>query len=298
MKPFRFLILPLAMGLMVSCDIPGYGTIQENTKPITVHFSDVSLGFNLLSINLNKDISRDCQEICEAHNVPYTYGTFEYEIKQLSDILLLEDAFERNRKPSITLKISSPYHKDTTKFFVREEVPAEALSNIPNIYGADTYNLTISSIKTEENKLRVVWENRTSKFEDFTPLSITGAVKDENVDDQNIVEALWDPNAFSVIVKVDGCAARDNEIIHNTLGMDEDGNYYDYYDDSQVDMDDEEVVEFDEYEEEEAGPSYEDEFCEVDNPLVSPTLLRPIYFGGRFQDNLRWKIPVILARIN
>ena len=94
--------------------------------------------------------------------------------------------------------------------------------------------------------------------------------------------------------------------------MDEDGNYLDYDEGPGEDPEEEIVVTVDDEEdpygivdagEEEAVAAEDDEllledYCEDENPLVSPTLLRPIYSGGRFQENLRWRIPTFYTRVN
>jgi len=310
MKPVGFILLPCALGLLVSsCRIPEYD-IQEFwlNEYVTVHFADpVILPFDLSSY-ANKypyaGFEKDCKEICEHHHIPYTDGQYSYSIEGFDNVLTyLSDYLppygHPDRAPSIELKINC-LGDQITKTFREWEVSSDSLTNIRVSSDYQTHSLTIKSHKTTWQKVRIVWDKPSSGFNDESFIGLSG----------NVLTAGWDPKSLSVMVKCDsGPAARPSssgsgggyDIIPNTLGMDEDGNYYDRPSDGDDVIDWEEVEEdIDEGEVEEGWPADEEDplledLCEDDNPVISPTLLRPIYSGGRFQNSLRWRVPVFFT---
>ena len=267
----------LVMGLVSSCIAanPGFGTWKENTEEyFNATVERVSLAFNLSKNNQNGDVSSDYREICQGHSLFPSANDYRGEITDLTKILVNENFFDENRKPSITVLISG-ISRDTTKVFTKEEVGQTVLCNIPRLKDFRSSTLTIKSLKTESG-LQIVWEKKNSGPEWPNVLIIDGEIK---------TESEWDSESLSVVVKsgtnnANGdFAVRPNgeeyDIIPNTVEDQEDVLEAEESVDSEIDLGD---------------------YCEVEDPMISPTLLRSIYSGGCFRNDLRWKAPVILTR--
>ena len=321
MKPSGLILLPIVMGLFVSCQLPEYDIqIFWHNPNVTVHFIDpVTLPFDLSDLNNKyptRGLEEDCKEICNFHNITYEDGVYGYSINGFDNVLTYMSMFNdgsywtpggysKDRRPSIILQIMTADSDSVhTKSFREMEVTSDSLRNI-RFREYSSFSLSIESFKSKKNKLRVKWD---MPWSDLSTKYFTGV-------SGNVFSARWDPNAFTPIYKFDSGLATNSsgEVIQNTIaGMDEDGNYLDYDEGPGEDPEEEIVVTVDDEEdpygivdagEEEAVAAEDDEllledYCEDENPLVSPTLLRPIYSGGRFQENLRWRIPTFYTRVN
>lgn len=281
-QPLLFLS---SMGLIVSCviqepteSLPSW-YLPEPDQPITAHFNIVDLAVDFSKFQSEKDISSDLQSFCHHHLLTYSPSSFKYAISGLHQILEMEDYCEEKRKPSITIKISGLFQFDTTKVFTKGEVAPKALHNIPNINDYQSHTLTIKSIVTDSNELQVIWENSNSGFDKWQQLSVNG----------NVIEAgNLDSESVSVIIKSGLSKNR------GTFAARSSGDGYDIIPNT---VEDSEVIE--ELCEIEATDADNEETvfdCLVeDSPLVSPTFLRPVYSGGEFHNNLRWKIPIFMT---
>lgn len=275
---FFILFIPLVMGFTVSCriirehDIPDDYNKPIEREPLTFEFRGVSLKFDLSQMNQKDNIYLDFNELCDNH-LASNNGSLTSEIKQFDHILKYEDRFEDKRKPSITVKISSLFHGDTTKVFSKDEVAPYALLKVPNFQDYISHTLTFKSIVTEENGLQVVWEDSSTGVDGWEELSITG----------NTITVDDDYESLSVIVKSGLNISRGDFAARNN------GDNYDIIPNTVED--EEEIEEL----MEENSEMLQEVFCEEDNPVFSPFYLRPIYSGGKFQSNMRWRIPTILT---
>ena len=295
MKQFKLLSVTLAIGL-VSCVVqepseyvPGY--LKPNPdEPITAYFSNVSLMFNLSSSNTDEDRTPDFYEICSMHAVDPKTTTqdpneaspkLRGEITSLYQIVWNADKFEENRKPSIMIKLSSLFQNDTTKVFSKGEVSTNALQCIPNLQKYQSHILTIKSIVTEANGLQIVWEQHsTGGFGKWINLSVHGnTIYFDDLDYDSvsvIVKSGVNNSKGDIAVRPSGANGYSYDVLLNTM----DGvTIKQFPDDEDTEL------------------SMED-YCVVETPCFSPTILRPVYSGGQFQSNIRWKTPIVLQRVN
>lgn len=288
----HLLLILLSTGIMVSCMIQeGTGTspswmLPEKDKPITLYFSSVSLSFNLTQYkdyDFNK-FDPDYWELCTNHGITYRYD-HSGSVTSLFNILYYENAFEDKRKPSIVLKLSCLHNEDSTKVFSKEEVGIQALQNIPYLNTYQSHTLTIKSLVTKENEIQIIWENSSSGFDKWKSLNVTGNIIDAGDLDEETVSTI----IKSGIKKSNGdFAVRPSS-----------GGYYDIIlntleDDSEM----MECLEEDVFVDDDGNALVE---CEVEceeEPLISPTLSRPVYSGGIFQSNIRWRVPIVLTNNN
>lgn len=314
MKPSGIILLPIVMGLFVSCYVPEYDfqNFIRRYPSVTVHFIDpVTLPFDF-SVLKDKyptyGLEEDCEEICKFHNIAYKDGVYGYSIKGFNNVLsymamfndrdywVVGGGYSIDRKPSIKVSLMTEDSDSVhTKSFHEMEVTSDSLKNLISREYV-SFSLSIESFKSKKCRLRVKWD---VPWSDLSAKYLAGV-------SENVVSARWDPKALEVFYKFDyGTAINSSgEVIRNTLGMDEYGNYYSYDEGPGEDPYEEIVVIDGDEEYEDAIAAEEDDelllenYCEEENPLISPTLLRPIYSGGRFQDNLRWRIPTFYTRVN
>lgn len=170
----RILFIFFILHCFGSCSFPNgisIGPVNDNgEETIILDFKKVALKFDLSKKLNTAFINGDYGDLIVAHNAnDINWSNYSGTIDVLSNILVNEESYDEDHKPSITVIITDLFNKDTTHRCKKEDISWNKVLGIPNNPNLYQATIEIKSIKTRDNGVQVIWKK--TAFIDNWPIN-------------------------------------------------------------------------------------------------------------------------------